>query len=114
MREELTRIITEQQSGKENTPVFMIGEQLKEMAEGNAAITDLLVKDLQTDGMKLADAAKELQSYSDKNRKGAKVFCISPKVAEEILRKFYGLPDASASNSSAPTESNILDLSSFM
>lgn len=113
MREELIRIVAEQQSGEENTPIFMIGEQLKEIAEGDDVITDLLIKDLQTDGMKLADAAKELQSYSDKNRKGAKVFCISPKVAEGILRKFYGLPDDSTSDSSASAESSLLDLSSF-
>ena len=68
MHDKLTEIIRSQQEGKENTPEFMIGEQLLEIAAGDDQIADLLINDLSTDGMKLSDAAKQLKSYADKTK----------------------------------------------
>lgn len=113
MENKLTEIILQQQEGHQNDPVFMIGEQLKEMAEGDDKVTELLIQDLQAANMKLSDAAKELQKYSDENRGKAKCFCITPKVAEDILRKFYGLPERKeprCSDNTAPT----IDLTDFL
>lgn len=112
---ELIRIIEEQQKGKENTAVFMVGEQLKEIAEREPCVVDLLVRDLQIPEMSLEAAEKKIKEYSDKNKKGATCFCVSPKVAEDILRKFYGLPDGAddVKKESAPASSYI-DLDSFL
>ena len=85
-------IIEQQQKGRENTPAFMIGEQLKEIAAREPASAELLEKDLIVAGMGLDGAAKKLQEYADANHKTAKCFCITPIKAEEILREFYGLP----------------------
>ncbi len=116
MKEKLIELVRAQQKGHENTPRFFIGEQLLEMADGDEKVTELLVNDLQTLGMMLADAEKELQAYSDKNHGKAKCFCISPKLAEKILRKFYGLPEASANATPAAeptTDAPLIDLSNF-
>lgn len=109
--ENLAIAITEQQKGHENEPLFMVGEQLKDMAKGNDNIADIILRDITTEGMGLAEAAAQLQKYADEHHGKAKSFCIHPKVAEDILRKFYCLPNA------APQEPEIqpnhIDLDSF-
>ena len=109
----LITLIEDQQKGHETEPAFMVGEQLKEMAEKEPAVTDLLVNDLQTDGMKLIDAANKIKEYADKNRKGAKSFCVTPIVAEGILRKFYGLPER-VDDKQKQEEAGYIDLSTFL
>ena len=94
MKQELIDLISAQQSGHENEPEFMIGEQLKEMAERQPSIEDILIGDLATSTMTLEAAAGELKKFADEHKgKNAKCFCITPLVAEGILRKFYGLPE---------------------
>ena len=117
--EKLCEMIANQQKGKENTPAFMIGEQLKDMARVQPGIVELLKQDLEVPEMSLDSAAKKLQEYADKNHGKAKSFCITPMVAEDILRKFYGLP-AREQQAQAPTanispvESTHIDLSDFL
>lgn len=109
--EKLVEIITEQQKGHENEDIFGIGEQLKDMAEGNEKIIDLLINDLTTDGMKLSDAAKMFKEHADGIKGKNSVVCITPKVADGLLRKFYGLPSAEEKVTiSAPA----IDLSDFL
>jgi hypothetical protein len=91
--EKLINLITEQQKGHENKPEFMIGEQIKEIAEREPSVIDILVKDLETEGMGLEDVAAKFKQYADKNHGSAKCFCITPKVAEDLIREFYGLPE---------------------
>lgn len=120
--EKLCEMIANQQKGKENTPAFMIGEQLKDMARQQPGIVELLKQDLEVPEMSLVSAAKKLQEYSDKNRRNAKCFCITPMVAEGILRKFYGLPAQEQQEQQAqaptanlsPVESTHIDLSDFL
>lgn len=89
----LRETVRAQQKGHKNDDIFTVGEQLLEIAEREPASAELLAKDLKVDGMGLSDAAKALREYADKNRKGARCFCITPAVADGILRKFYGLPE---------------------
>lgn len=120
--EKLKTIVCKQQEGHENTPEYTIGLQLLDMAERNPEIAELLEKDLQTDGMKLLDAATEFKKYANKNHGKEKCFCITPTVAEKILRQFYGLPngqqtDQPAEKHSALSEektSDFIDLSEFL
>ncbi|MBQ8207745.1 MAG: hypothetical protein IJZ89_03315 [Clostridia bacterium] len=111
----LITLIEEQQREHENEPLFMAGEQLKEIAEREPLSAELLEKDLAIDGMKLSDAAAALQKYADENHGKAKCFCITPKVAEGILRNFYSLPEAGAKADAQPEpESTRIDLASFL
>lgn len=111
MQTQLEKEIRKQQEGKEGRPEFMIGEQLIEMARGDDNIAEILLKDLQNDGMNLVAAEKQLSTYAKKNKGKDNFFCITPKVAEDILRKFYSLPEKSETKSEA---SPLIDISDFI
>mgnify|MGYP003327532594 CR=1 FL=1 len=80
---------------------WCLGEQLKEIAEREPESAELLAKDLEA--MTLTDAEKQLKAYADKNHGKEKAFGISPKKAEKILRKYYGLAER-AEKEAARTE----------
>lgn len=110
-------IIEAQQKGHENKPRFMIGEQLKEIAEREPLSAELLERDLQIEEMNLAAAEKRFQEYADKNHGQERTFCITPKVAERLLREFYGLPipeENAPEKKEAETSAGYIDLSSFL
>lgn len=114
----LCEIIAAQQKGHENEPLFMIGEQLKEIAEREPISRELITRDLQIPEMNLSAAAAMFQKYSDDNHKNARCFCITPAKAEELLRKFYGLPERETAQGESAGEDNssggYIDLSSFL
>ena len=116
LSQNLIALIEEQQKGHENEPLFMVGEQLKEIAEREPVCAEIIEKDLAIEGMSLAKAADALKAYADKNHGKAKCFCITPIVAERILREFYGLPtpDSAAKAEQKEQQSERLDLSSFL
>lgn len=110
-------LIAEQQKGHETEPRFMIGEQLKEIAEREPLSAELLERDLEIEEMNLEAAEKHFQEYADKNRGKAKAFCITPKVAERLLREFYGLPipeENAPDKKEADSSAGYIDLSSFL
>ena len=110
-------LIAEQQKGHENEPRFMIGEQLKEIAEREPLSAALLERDLEIEEMSLEAAEKHFQEYADKNHGKEKAFCITPKVAERLLREFYGLPipeENAPEKKEADSSTGYIDLSSFL
>lgn len=111
----LEELIAQQQKGHEAQPRFMIGEQLKEIAAREPLCAEILEKDLTVKEMSLEAAERRFQKYSDKNHKSAKTFCITPIVAERILRDFYGLPQYTKEESvSSNPDSAFIELSSFL
>ena len=116
--EKLRELIEKQREGKESSPVYMVGEQLLDIAGKEPTALELLRQDLENPEMSLEKAEAKIKAYSDKNRKGASSFCVSPRVAEGILRKFYGLPEpeeASAKKAAQPpVQSGYIDLDSFL
>ena len=113
--DELVALIESQQKGKENTDVFMVGEQLKDMGAESDHNAEILLQDLAMKEMNLVAAAAKLKDYADKNHKTAKCFCITPIVADGILRDFYGLKkeEKSAVNPTVSAE-RFIDLESFL
>ena len=110
-------LIAEQQKGHGTEPRFMIGEQLKEIAEREPLSAELLERDLEIEEMKLEAAEKHFQEYADRNHGKAKAFCITPKVAERLLREFYGLPipeENAPEKKEADSSAGYIDLSSFL
>ena len=110
-------LIAEQQKGHETEPRFMIGEQLKEIAEREPLSAELLERDLEIKEMNLEAAEKHFQEYADRNHGKAKAFCITPKVAERLLREFYGLPipeENAPEKKEADSSAGYIDLSSFL
>lgn len=116
--DKLIKLIEAQQKGKENTDVFMVGEQLKDIGSESEHNAEILLQDLQIKTMDLVAGAAKLKDYADKNHKGAKCFCISPKVADGILREFYGLekPEEVERKPAAEAvqESEFIDLEDFL
>ena len=113
MSEKLLKLIAEQQTGKEGTPEWAIGEQLKEIAAESKLNAELLEHDLETGGMKLSDAAAALKKYADEHHGKAREFCIIPSVADKILREFYGIGERNAADT-APTESSPKESGGFV
>lgn len=105
---ETIRKIEHQQAGKEGTPAYMIGEQLKDIIRDNPAAEDIIGADLDIAEMNLDAAAAMLKKYADGHRKGAACFCITPDVAEKLLYGFYKIPEKSEA------ASNFIDLASFL
>lgn len=66
-------LIEAQQKGKEGTPAYMVGEQLKDICRSEPASADLVEKDLAIESMSLAAAAGKIKAHADelhKSRRG--------------------------------------------
>ena len=106
-------MIEQQQSKLQDTePAWMVGEQLKDICREDDSLAAIVAEDLTSEAMSLTKAAAELKKYADKNHTG-RSFCITPKVAEGIIRKFYGLPEAGAPKE-PPKKTGVIDLFSFV
>lgn len=84
--------ITAQQP-KERTPVWMVGEQLKDMLRAEPHLAELVAQDLDVKEMSLAECEKKIKAFADAHQKGG-FSCVIPSEAERIIREFYGLPAA--------------------
>ena len=96
------------QQGKESTPVWMVGEQLKDICRHEPRSAELVAQDLEVPEMSLAHCEKKIKAYADKHRQGG-FACVIPSEAERIIREFYGLADASTEQQ-ANTVISLLDL----
>ena len=110
-------LIRKQQSGKDNTPAFVIGLHLIEMMERDGRIERILEEDLQNPGMSLEKCAEKLKEAADKKHRETKSSCVvlTPLDAEMIIRKFYGLPDPVEQKPAEPEEKpDIIDLEDLL
>ena len=85
-------MIEEQQKGKENTAPWMVGEQLKDICRAEPACAAIVTEDLQNKDMSLEACEKRIKAWADKQPRKGKCVCVTPIVAEGIIREFYGLP----------------------
>ena len=113
--DELNLLIEGQQKGRENTDVFMVGEQLKDIGAESEHNAEILLQDLALPNMGRVAAAAKLKAYADKNRGISNCVCISPKVADGILREFYGLESRAEMKERATVQdSGFIDLEAFL
>ena len=128
MKEEAIKRIEEQQAKlKAGSAAWVVGEQLKDICRREAKSAELIAQDLQVEEMSLEKAEKEIKKYADAHKTGNFAY-VSPQKADEILRKFYGLPKADEKTTTpqspaatAPltrgaegTEAAMVDLSDFL
>ena len=112
--------IKRQQSGKENSPAWMIGMQLIDMIKAEPAISTIVEEDLQNPDMSLVKCADAMRKHADEIHSKSKgsCICITPAEAETVIRKFYGLPDQTERPEPAaepvPTTEDILNLEDFL
>lgn len=93
MQKKAEDLIAAQQKGLDQyQPAFMVGEQLKDILRREPESAELLAQDLEKVGMGIAAAEKLIADEARKHRKGSAA-CVPPWIAEDILRKFYGLPE---------------------
>lgn len=114
--EKLRELIEAQRKGKEDSPVWMVGEQLLDIAAGEPDSLELLKQDLTVPEMSLENAEKQIKAWADKHKKG-NCCCVSPKVADGILREFYGLKALDEQKSEAKEtqkQSTLIDIDSFL
>ena len=115
-------MIEAQQKGLEDTTVFMVGEQLKDICRADPAAAAIVAEDLQQKEMGIAACEKKIKEHADKlkNEKKLKTVGISPKTAEGIIRKFYGLPEVAggetpvATPASASPRGDVLSLEDLL
>ena len=104
--------LIEKQQPKKRDAVWMVGEQLKDILRGEPDKAELVKNDLEHGGMSLAACEKEIAARAKKNSTG-NVGVVTPIEAEDILRKFYGLPERGAASEAAEAGEitfNITDL----
>lgn len=91
--------IEAKQKGKENTDIWMVGEQLKDICRADPACAAIVAEDLENKEMSIAAVAQKIQDYADDLHRKMKSnrICVPPNVAEGIIREFYGLPAAGTS-----------------
>ena len=91
--------IEARQKGREYTDAWGVGEQLKDILRSDPSLEEIVSQDLDVTEMSLANAAKKIKAWADSKHKetGGKSICVPPSIAENIIREFYGLPEANAS-----------------
>ena len=83
------------QQPKERIPVWMVGEQLKDILRAEPSLAELVAQDLDVKEMSLAACEKKIKAFADAHKTG-NFACVIPSEAERIIRKFYGLPGGPA------------------
>ena len=99
--------ITAQQGG-ERTPVWMVGEQLKDILRREPHLAELVVQDLTVKEMSLTECEKKIRAFADKHKTG-KFSCVIPSEAERIIREFYGLNAPAPEGKSGGIDLNLED-----
>ena len=93
-----------------------LAAQTVDICRGNADLISIVMEDLKA-GKTLSGLANELKKLADKKHselKGSSV-CITPMEADEVIRKFFGLPAAGeAPASQMASAPGILNLEDFL
>lgn len=110
MSECIEKIEAQQAKLTENSAPWVVGEQLKDICS-DPHCAELVSADLDNEEMSLEKCEKKIKEYADKHKQGNFAY-VSPKAAEDIIRKFYGLP--AAGESSSKHADGIIDLSDFL
>ena len=118
----LDKIAAQQAKHRQGSAPWCVGEQLKDILRAKPEAADLVARDLDQNGMGLADCEKKIADFAQKNKQGNVGFC-GPADADRIIREFYGLPDRSETPSpiapagtqaAAPTRRKIIRLEDFL
>lgn len=120
MKEEAIKRIEEQQAKlKEGSAPWVVGEQLKDICRHEPKSAELIAQDLTNEEMSLEKAEKQIKKWADGHKTGNFAY-VSPQKADEILRKFYGLPtagecvEAKAETAPVADVGGMVDLADFL
>lgn len=100
-----------QQKGKENTAVWYVGEQLKDICRESFHNAEIVSTDLNNPEMSIEKCERKIEEYARKHKNGS-CGCCPPNVADRIIREFYGIP--TAEDSAPAKQPDLIDLADFM
>lgn len=100
------KIEAQQKSLTAGSAPWVVGEQLKEICRDKTC-AEIVSADLDNIEMGLVQCEKKIKAYADKNKTGNFAY-VSPQKADEIIRKFYGLPEQNAKTAA------VIDLEDFL
>ena len=107
--------IDEQQKGKENTAVWGVGQQLKDICEKSDKAAEIVLQDLDVSEMSIVECEKKIKAFADERHrqtKGSSVF-VSPSEAENIICDFYGITEA-VQQAAEPEPPAVINLEDFL
>ena len=115
MLEKCITAISEQQKGKENSAVWFVGEQLKDICRVTPGAADIVLQDLSVPEMSIEKCEKKIKALADERHKKNKGNCafVSPAEADKIIRAFYGI-SAAAEQSKPAAAAKTIDLDDFI
>ena len=102
-----------QRKGHDEDAVYYCGEHILDICRGNEAFAEIVLTDLDNAEMTVEKCEREIKKYADKHKKG-NCAVVPPKVAEDIIRKFYGLPGVDDEPESAEPVSAGIDLTAYL
>lgn len=104
----LEKIAAQQPKGR--GPVWMVGEQLKDILRSEPELAELVEQDLDVQEMSIAECEKKIKAFADAHKTG-NFSCVIPSEAERIIREFYGLPEPGAAP--GPSGRKVIRLEDF-
>ncbi len=119
LQEVIAKISAQQEKLGKDKPAYWVGEQLKDILRESPDCAELVLNDLDTEGMEIADCEKKIAAYAKAHRSGSCGVC-PPQEADKIIREFYGLPGRTITRETAPeqtqesTVSGMLSLDDFL
>lgn len=110
VNEAIKKIEEQQKKYTENDKQYWVAEQLKDICRACPEQADLIYKDLDNSAMSVANAEKKINEYA-RSHGG----CCPGKLADRILREFYGLAPLVETSQDPPKPSDgLIDLADFM
>lgn len=107
-------LLEEQQSKvKPRSPQWMVGKQLKDICRHEPQSAELISQDLENPAMSITKAEKKSKAFAD-GHKTENFSCVTPAEAENILRKFYGLPSPEKEPEPASAGPGPINLADFL
>ena len=113
MIDEVIKQIEEQQAGKEDTPSYFVGEQLKDIIRNNPQAAEIVGQDLKIKEMSIVECEKKIKAYADKHKKN-NFACVTPQQAEKIICEFYGINQPKSTEQPQPTTEKIVSIADLL
>lgn len=110
VHEAMDKLRAQQSKVKERSAPWMVAEQLMDICRREPESAALIAQDLDNPEMGIVQAEQKIKAYADAHKTG-NFSCVSPAEAEDILRKFYGLPKPGAEQ--RPQAAVSVDLADF-
>lgn len=106
--EAIEKLRAQQSKVRERSAPWMVAEQLIDICRREPESAELIAQDLESPEMGIVQAEKKIKAFADQQRVGNSSGVTGPE-AEDILRKFYGLPEPGAARPAV-----LVDLADFL